>query len=133
MRSSTSMMFLITSFVPSEAVKNIENGMTWPAGSSTNFPAVARLTVDSCIPIRSPTSARVSGRRLWTPFSRKSRWHSTMTAVIRAIVCRRWLMLSMKNFARVTYSRMCWRSLSSICGASVPAARAAWSWPTSWR
>src|ERR687887_486039 len=67
----------------------------------------ARFTVDSCIPMRSPTSARVSGRRCWMPLSRNSRWHSTIVSVIRLIVRRRWLMLSMKNFARVTYSRMC--------------------------
>src|SRR5438270_776402 len=37
--SSASMMFLMTSFTPSDAVKNVENGITSPAGRSTNLPA----------------------------------------------------------------------------------------------
>ena len=68
--SSASIIRLIWSLMPSEAVKKWLNGTTSPFGSMTYFSAVARLTVDSCIPISSPTSARVSGTRCWTPWTR---------------------------------------------------------------
>ena len=63
-------MRLIWSLMPSEAVKKWLKGTTSPDGIITYFSAVARLTVDSCMPISSPTSARVSGTRCWTPCTR---------------------------------------------------------------
>ena len=65
--SSASIIRLIRSFVPSDAVKKWLNGTTSPVGIITYFSAVARLTVDSCMPISSPTSARVRGTRRCTP------------------------------------------------------------------
>jgi len=66
-----SMMFWIMSFT-SEAVKEVENGSPRRPGGE-RLAGVARLTVDSCIPMRSPLRARE--RRATGPFSRKSFWH----------------------------------------------------------
>src|SRR5262249_20365338 len=52
-----------------------------PCGVCTYLPAVARLTVDSCIPMSFATSFSTSGRRSETPFSRNSRWNFTMLDV----------------------------------------------------
>jgi len=68
--SAGSMSDAICQSPPSEAVKKWLNGTTSPDGSITYFSAVARLTVDSCMPMSSPTSARVSGTRCRTPLTR---------------------------------------------------------------
>jgi hypothetical protein len=52
-----------------------------PCGVCTYLPAVARLTVDSCIPMSFATSFSTSGRRKATPRSRNSCWNFTMLDV----------------------------------------------------
>src|SRR5690606_19004590 len=60
-----------------------------PRGVWTYFSLVTRDTVDSCIEITSATSRSVSGLRYSIPFSKKSRWRSTMKFITLSIVCRR--------------------------------------------
>ena len=52
-----------------------------PCGVWTYLPAVARLTVDSCMPMSFATSFSTRGRSCDTPESRKSRWNFTMLEV----------------------------------------------------
>src|SRR5438477_544284 len=60
-----------------------------PRGVWTYFSFVTRLTVLSCMLITSATSRRVSGFRYSTPFSKKSRWRSTMKFITLSMVWRR--------------------------------------------
>src|SRR2546430_10530636 len=59
-----------------------------PRGVCTYFSFVTRLTVLSCMLITSATSRRVSGFKYSTPFSKKSRWRSTMKFITFSIVDR---------------------------------------------
>src|SRR6185436_12409102 len=52
-----------------------------PCGVWTYLPAVARLTVDSCMPMSLATSFSTRGRSADTPFSRNSCWNFTMLDV----------------------------------------------------
>src|SRR4029453_2058024 len=89
--SSVSLIFLLFSFTdsaetpsPSEErmleVKKYLSSRV-PCGVCTYLLAVARLTVDSCIPMSFATSFRTSGRSAETPFSRNSCWNFTMLEV----------------------------------------------------
>src|SRR6266704_4819738 len=60
-----------------------------PRGVWTYFSFVTRLTVLSCMLMTSATSRRVSGFRYSTPFSKKSRWRSTMKFITLSMVWRR--------------------------------------------
>ena len=51
-----------------------------PCGVCTYLPAVARLTVDSCMPMSSATSRSTIGRRFSMPLSRNSRCWRTIEA-----------------------------------------------------
>ena len=52
-----------------------------PCGVWTYLLVVTRETVDSCIPMSSATSRRMSGFRKAIPLSRKSRWNFTIDSV----------------------------------------------------
>ena len=52
-----------------------------PCGVCTYLFVVTRETVDSCMPMSSATSRRMSGLRWAMPLSRKSRWNFTMLSV----------------------------------------------------
>src|SRR6266700_1373397 len=60
-----------------------------PRGVCTYFSFVTRLTVLSCMLITSATSRSVSGFKYSTPFSKKSRWRSTMKFITLSMVWRR--------------------------------------------
>ena len=49
-----------------------------PCGVCTYLLAVARLTVDSCMPMSLATSFSTSGLSCETPCSKNSRWNFTM-------------------------------------------------------
>ena len=80
------------------AVKNDFIG-TMPRGSSTYFPAAARLTVDSCTPMASATSCIVMGTRAAGPCSMQARWRRTISSTTRRMVVRRLSMLLMSQSA----------------------------------
>ena len=52
-----------------------------PCGVWAYLLAVARLTVDSCMPMSLATSFSTSGRRCETPCSRNSRWNLMIDCV----------------------------------------------------
>ncbi|KAG0737734.1 hypothetical protein G6F24_017837 [Rhizopus arrhizus] len=57
-----------------------------PRGVCRNLPVVMRETVDSCMPISSATSFRVSGAMASSPRTRKAAWRSTITRAVRSRV-----------------------------------------------
>ena len=52
-----------------------------PCGVWTYLLVVTRETVDSCMPMSSATSRRMSGFRCAMPLSKKSRWNFTIDSV----------------------------------------------------
>ena len=73
-----------------------------PCGVCTYLFAVARLTVDSCMPMSSATSFSTSGFRCAMPRSRKSRWNLTMLVVtMNSVRWRCWMLLISHAAARI--------------------------------
>lgn len=61
-----------------------------PLGVCANFPATERLTVDSCMPIRSATSFSERGARLPFPVRKNSACASTTASATSRSVFSRW-------------------------------------------
>ena len=66
--------------------KNLSSKM--PCGVWTYFDVVTRDTVDSCMPMSSATSRRISGFRCAMPLSKNSRWNFRIDSATLMIV--RW-------------------------------------------
>ena len=62
-----------------ELKKNLSSKM--PCGVCTYLLVVTRETVDSCMPMSSATSRRISGLRYAMPLSKNSRWNFTIDSV----------------------------------------------------
>ena len=82
-----------------------------PCGVCAYLLVVTRETVDSCMPMSSATSRRLSGRRCSGPLSKKPRWKRMIDSITRTIVRWRWWIdlisqIADRSFSR-TYSRVC--------------------------
>src|SRR5690606_2468715 len=88
---------------PSSRTANRRLSSKVPRGVWMYLPLTMRETVDSCTPMRSATSRRVSGRIASGPWSRKSRWRSTSSWAVRSRVSLR--MFTPRTSQRASSSR----------------------------
>ena len=88
-----------------------------PCGVWTYLFVVTRDTVDSCMPMSSATSRRMSGFRCAVPLSKNSRWNFRIDSVTRTIVrCRCWID-RMSHCALRSFSWMYSRALAPPASA----------------
>src|SRR5690606_9079460 len=106
---------------PSSRTANRRLSSKVPRGVWMYLPLTMRETVDSCMPIASATSRRVSGRIASGPWSRKPAWRSTSTWAVRSSVSLRMLTPRTSQRASSSRPRSTWWSLPasarSQCGA----------------
>src|SRR5690606_28598507 len=83
-RLTMALIALPATSAPSSRTANRRLSSKVPRGVWMYLPLTMRETVDSCTPMVSATSRRVSGRIASGPWSRKALWRSTSTWAVRS-------------------------------------------------